>query len=221
MSEIKEFSDWKGESTLFAFWFGINDITKTSWTIEETIIEGLNHLIKVLNECYEEGARNYLIFNIPPFDKSPEEFNVENVSLFITKFNNGIERKVKEFSLSNPEANVILYNSFDELECILMNHDKYNITDIKNEYVQNRKKNPYTFYWNNGCHPSEKVQQYLTEDLHNYLNSISVNKTPEINNSTVKASSHLIQTNGVNKFNIELSHSLFSIIIFYIIFIFF
>jgi len=200
MTKGKEYSNWEGKSTIFAFWFGINDIIKSYWPRTETINESLSHLINVMNGCYEEGARNYLFFYIPPFDRSPQVIRgaYPDIPQFIKEFNEGIQGKVVEFGSSHPEANVILYNSYDEFDYIYVNHEQFNIKDVEREYIQFPHRNPDEFYWNNNNHPGERVHQYFTEDLHNYLNSISINKV-SISNSTFRANSHLVDSHSIKK----------------------
>jgi len=222
MSKGKEFGNWEGESTIFAFWFGINDILKTFWPRNETINESLSHLINVMNGSYEEGARNYLFFNIPPFDKSPQVIKggYRDIPIFIEEFNEGIQSKVNEFGKAHPEANVILYNTYDELYYIYVNHEKFNITDVEQEYVSHPNEDPEKFYWNNSNHPGENVHRYFTEDLHNYLNSISINKV-SVSTSSIRANSHLVNSHSIKKFNNELNHSLLPLIVFLFFLIFF
>ncbi|KAG4091842.1 hypothetical protein H8356DRAFT_1706764 [Neocallimastix lanati (nom. inval.)] len=226
MVNSDQFNQWKGNSTMVVFWFGINDILKSTRPQNETVDEGLQVMINIMEELYNQsGVRNFLHFYVPPFDKSPQVVNgaYRDVLKFIMTFNTGIRKKIEEFSKSHPLANYIIYNSFDEFEYILENHEQYNITDIKNEYEKHPKRNRDEFYWNNANHPLEKVHKLFTEDLHTYLNSISTVKVDQ-NTSYKKANSHFVMaSSSLKKFKIENTtiycNFSFLIIILYLIFI--
>ncbi|GAB7343402.1 hypothetical protein MBLNU457_1436t2 [Dothideomycetes sp. NU457] len=63
---------WASHDTLFAMFFGINDIGN-EYKAEEAFLA--SHVFKVYNELidelYQTGARNFLFMNVPPVDRSP------------------------------------------------------------------------------------------------------------------------------------------------------
>jgi len=206
MINNERFNQWKGNTSMVVFWFGINDILKSTRSQKETVDEGLQVMTNIMDELYNEsGCRNFLHFYVPPFDKSPQVVNgaYRDVLKFIGTFNTGIRRKIEEFSKNHPLANYIIYNSYDEFEYLLENHEQYNITNIKYEYEQHPKYNRNEFYWNNSNHPSEIVHKLFTEDLHNYLNSISTIKIAK-NTSYKKANSHFeMASSSLKNLNIK------------------
>ena len=67
---------WNPSTTLFAFWFGINDVGNTYSSnnpsnysnVYAAILE--QYTIQV-NDVYTAGARNFLFLNVPPVQRSP------------------------------------------------------------------------------------------------------------------------------------------------------
>jgi len=214
-------SDWKGESSIFAFWFGINDIMKSKHSQENTVKEGLGDLFDIISSIYNDGARNILILNVPPFDKSPSVINggYSDIDQFIDKFNNGILEKLEIFSKDHQDANIILYNVFDEFNYIWDHHKEYGITELVKDYNSYSSRDHATFYWNDNIHPTDKVHKYFTEDLHKYLNNISTHKL-ENNNSTIKATANFMEPSNAEILYNKAYH-MYSVLILYIIYFLF
>lgn len=67
--------DWKPESTLFVTFFGNNDVRDTYHTSGldgKTILEAdVNHYLEILDRLYDSGARNLLVINTMPLERTP------------------------------------------------------------------------------------------------------------------------------------------------------
>ncbi|KAH9815705.1 carbohydrate esterase family 16 protein [Teratosphaeria destructans] len=68
--------NWKPDSSLFAFWIGINDVVGAS--TEGYPGGGGGHLMRdmatyatLVDEVYQSGARNFLFFTVPCIERSP------------------------------------------------------------------------------------------------------------------------------------------------------
>lgn len=63
---------WSGESSLFAFWIGINDVGNSWWLNNGTLYDAIfTTYASLLEQVYETGARNFLFLNVPPVNLSP------------------------------------------------------------------------------------------------------------------------------------------------------
>jgi len=222
MIENNEHSKWDSESSIFAFWFGINDMIKTKQSQDNTVKLGLGDLFNTIGEIYNYGARNFLIFNVPPVDKAPFFISGAflNTAEFVDKFNAGILEKIEEFSKGHQDANVILYNAFDEFNYIMDHHKEYGLTELKKDYNNYSTRDRDTFFWNDSNHPTDKVHKIFAEDLHNFLNNNSINKS--FKSSTNKADANKnMESSGAERFINKLSHVYFSLIIYILYYIFF
>lgn len=186
MTKGKQFDNWKSESTLFTIWFGINDIFKTKLSQEETVKVSIEHMYNTTHTLYNYGAKNILFINIPPTDKFPwavELNNKEYLKEFTDKFNKGYEEMITKFSKNHEDANIFLYNSFDEFNYIIENYKELGIDDIKN-YCNKVLCYPekLTMFWYDYVHPTPIVHKYLANDLHFFLSNNSVNRISEKEN---------------------------------------
>jgi len=172
--------NWKGDSTLFAFWFGVNDIILTNQSKEDTIKAGLQKEYEIFLKLYDSGARNFLFINVPPFDRSPLVINSNNIdyySDFIKSFNLEKQRMAMKLTLEYPDTNIFLYNAKDEFNYLFENHSSVNIPYIGSTAEgDNNTKNVDQYFWYNALHPSTAVHYYLATDIHQLLNNSSVHK---------------------------------------------
>jgi phospholipase/lecithinase/hemolysin len=96
---------WTAESSLFAFWIGINDVGNSWWlnnvTLYDTIFAEYSGL---LDQIYATGARNFLFLNVPPVNLSP---------LILTQNDNGYAAEYEGKTIADWNARVVaMSNAF-------------------------------------------------------------------------------------------------------------
>jgi phospholipase/lecithinase/hemolysin len=63
---------WKSDSSLFAFFIGINDVGNSWWLNNATLYDIIfSEYAGLLEQIYATGARNYLFLSVPPVNLSP------------------------------------------------------------------------------------------------------------------------------------------------------
>lgn len=63
---------WTAESSLFAFWIGINDVGNSWYLNNTTLYDAIFSVYSdLLDQIYASGARNFLFLNVPPVNLSP------------------------------------------------------------------------------------------------------------------------------------------------------
>jgi phospholipase/lecithinase/hemolysin len=63
---------WTGESSLFAFFIGINDVGNSWWLNNATLYDAIFSTYSgLLDQIYSTGARNFLFLSVPPVNLSP------------------------------------------------------------------------------------------------------------------------------------------------------
>jgi phospholipase/lecithinase/hemolysin len=126
---------WDPATTLFAFFFGINDVGNTysandpsNYTnVYATILE--QYSIQV-NDLFAAGARNYLFLNVPPVQRSPLTMGqgpnasaAESEAIMI--FNNGlfdIANSLQEVAAnSNVPVNIDIFDAYSLFNSVLDN----------------------------------------------------------------------------------------------------
>ena len=114
---------WASNNTLFASFFGINDINKTyklsanSTRIHSTIITSYTQLVEQL---YQAGARNFLFLNVPPIHRAPLTANQGNMSemlvernrVAVVDFNMRISNMVLRLTQQHTDVTAFLFDTF-------------------------------------------------------------------------------------------------------------
>lgn len=62
---------WIANHTLFTLWVGVNDITAYNNDTKKNFPKEFDEVAGLLDTLFDLGARNFLLFNAPPLDKSP------------------------------------------------------------------------------------------------------------------------------------------------------
>ncbi|KAG4103540.1 hypothetical protein H8356DRAFT_1072546 [Neocallimastix lanati (nom. inval.)] len=121
MSAGKQFEhEWNGDSTLFAIWFGINDLIDKTINGEKIIVDTISEEIdtKDIISMFKNGSRH-------------SRGNLPNLILNLKSF-------VEDLKDRYSDTNIFIYNSYDEFRYIFENHSNYNLTEINtfsmNEY---------------------------------------------------------------------------------------
>ncbi|KAK5683616.1 hypothetical protein LTS10_005149 [Elasticomyces elasticus] len=72
-SSHPSFFNWKKKSTLFASFFGINDIGNAygSDNASAILAQDIAEYAGLMDVLYKSGARNFLFLNVPPVNRSP------------------------------------------------------------------------------------------------------------------------------------------------------
>ncbi|KAL4971150.1 hypothetical protein BDW66DRAFT_155958 [Aspergillus desertorum] len=107
-TEAQPRENWTPEAALFTVWIGINDIYSLSQRTDPfndipSILQSYFNLIDQLHDC---GARDFLIVNVPPCDRSPKILALEpsdvHVYYTVTKeFNRQLSNAVEQWRLAN------------------------------------------------------------------------------------------------------------------------
>ncbi len=180
MTEGKKFSkNWNSNSSLFAFWFGSNDIRNINRKTSNvtTILENIeNSLFNSIETIYQNGARNFLFLNVPPIDMYPLNLNGKR-NYFkddVAHFNKAFDDFAKNFYERHKDANVILYNIESEYRHIIDNCSDFNFLDCRNNWLLYKKTQKLeSFLWRDTSHLSYNGNKVIAEDMNDLLKSIN------------------------------------------------
>lgn len=178
MTKGKKFYDrWNSNNTLFAFWIGCNDIRNiirypfTFMAFDRIItIMFLN-----FNYLYNDGARNFIILNIPPLDKAP----LNNSGIYnyykddVLFFNNAYIQHAKKFYEEHPDINIIVYNTKEEFEYVMENYKEFNLDNANLKWSANKTADLEGYFWIDRSHLSYTGNKILAEDIHDLLSSLN------------------------------------------------
>ncbi|ORX61256.1 hypothetical protein BCR36DRAFT_315816 [Piromyces finnis] len=187
MGKGQKFNTWKGETTLFTIWFGINDLLSkrgTGTSVDEQIATSMFEMIEGM---YNEGGRNFMIFFVPDVSKSPLYYGNETQKTYIPAYNQILNKYAMMYQASHPDTNFFVYNTFSEFEYIMENKSEYGLTNITDvcqtgfgfggfQWGGQSNCDEKTYFWADNLHPSPKVHEALAYDIDKFLSTNEKNQ---------------------------------------------
>ncbi len=117
---------FSADETVFTIWIGGNDCLEffrgEYYTTNATVLitDSVVRIITQMGSLYAEGARNFLVLNLPDLAKTPA-FNTQNattkanVTAVVNNFNAALASSLSGFASANPAANVYTIDTFTYL----------------------------------------------------------------------------------------------------------
>ncbi|CAE6454046.1 unnamed protein product [Rhizoctonia solani] len=149
---------WNATNSLFVTWIGINDINRGVVSERLPMLFGLQH------DLYQNGARNFLFLNLPPFDRAPGAGYSQQVKGEIAKWNTALPTHIANFTATHKGATAFLYDTQVLWDEFYAKPDAFNIT------------NPDTIkggLWYDEYHPSTEIQRVIGQRVAKFLKSKS------------------------------------------------
>jgi outer membrane lipase/esterase len=128
------------DKTLFAIWIGGNDCLEffrgEYYTADPTalIADSIGRIITQIGTLYADGARNFLVLNLPALAKTPA-FNTKdtttqaNVSGVVNSFNAALASALSDFASSHTDAKIYDIDAFAKMNEIIADGIFENSTD--------------------------------------------------------------------------------------------
>lgn len=119
-SGVVQHGRWEGDNSLFAFWFGINDVDlPTYWDgvdhdkLHEAVI---NRYFAELERLYAHGARKMLIMGVPSIERTPRVRDKPEDGQRLEKrlyndFNVRLYRREKRFREEHEDVSIVLIDT--------------------------------------------------------------------------------------------------------------
>ncbi|KAF8599471.1 hypothetical protein BDV93DRAFT_449194 [Ceratobasidium sp. AG-I] len=155
---------WTADNSLFVSWIGINDMGENA-PIDATI----DQIMQQQQNLYALGARNFLLINMPPWDRSPMGTPIAGLGPKILTWNAQLAASALAFSVQNTDTSTLVFPSWDTFTGILNDPSHYNISD------------PNTIgggVWKDDLHPTSFMHFRLANDLAGYLVSLPASPSP-------------------------------------------
>ena len=185
----KKNADWTSSNSLFAFFFGINDVGNSYFESNSTAILDavFNVYSGLLQELYQSGARNFLLLNVPPVNLSPltaEQGPEAQASEDgdIQDFNDRLAALAANVQYTYKDATVFQYDTHRVFSQVLQYPAIYpqtagykNTTDYCDAYANGTPEldtfnatcgipvNQY--FWLNSLHPTYPMQDVMAEQM--------------------------------------------------------
>ncbi|KAL4789289.1 GDSL lipase/esterase [Aspergillus venezuelensis] len=161
---------WASDSSLFSLWTGINDVYRLSlrpdpYTLLPRVISRYIELTERLHAC---GARNFVFFNIPPCNRSPQVRSFDpgfrkNYTEILREYNQQLQVAVDEWSVKHPESAVLMYDAWSFFTEILDHPHSYGFDDSTS--MGDGKRH----IWWDDLHPTSAFHRLLARDVAGFL----------------------------------------------------
>ncbi|GAA5964810.1 hypothetical protein JCM21900_001452 [Sporobolomyces salmonicolor] len=128
---------WKSNTTLFAAWFGINDVG-FSYVDGKNLTEELPAIFdtwdRLINVLYQGGARNFLVMGIPPMQRTPlvqsyGEAAQDIFAAYISEYNVALSDYTTRIPTYYAGAKVALFDTQPFFNAILDSPTDYGFID--------------------------------------------------------------------------------------------
>lgn len=135
------FAPWTSDSSLFAFFIGINDVGNSWWLNNATLWDTIFSVYKKqLQDVYATGARNFLFLSVPPVNLAPltleqndNGYAKEYEGKAILDWNQRITNMVSAFQAEHTGITAFIHDSWGLYNSVIQNPKSYEQTkDLKN-----------------------------------------------------------------------------------------
>ncbi|KAL4959270.1 SGNH/GDSL hydrolase family protein [Aspergillus stella-maris] len=161
---------WTSDSSLFTLWTGINDVYRLSLRSDpyDVLPRVISRYIELTERLHACGSRNFLFFNIPPCNRSPQVRSFDpgfrrNYTEILREYNQQLQVAVDEWSVKHPESNVFIYDCWSFFTEILDHPKSYGFEDSTS--MGNGKKH----IWWDDLHPTSALHKLLARDVAGFL----------------------------------------------------
>lgn len=190
-------TQWSSSNSLFASFFGINDIGNSYSEGNATaIIEAVfNIYAGLLQELYQAGARNFLLLNVPPVNlapltsaQGPQVQAIEDGA--IQDFNDRLAALAHQVQYTYADVTVFLYDTHRVFSQVLQYPATYpqtagykNTTDYCVAYENGTPQEDSfnatcgipvnQYFWLNSLHPTYPMQDVMAQQIAQEMNALS------------------------------------------------
>ncbi|KIL69811.1 carbohydrate esterase family 16 protein [Amanita muscaria Koide BX008] len=151
---------WSAKTSLFVTWVGINDCA-----LSTNHSSAMDKLLKLHEELYEAGARNFMFVDVPPINRSPAYPVAFSDTDRYIKWNLSLKETIKTFGSGHDDVTILLYSSFALFTTLLDNPDGYGFppSDVRKGGGS---------IWFDHLHPTSRVHKFLSQDIGEFLSSV-------------------------------------------------
>jgi len=179
MTKNKKFyNEWNSKSTIFGIWIGYVDVKNSNEIKKEEMTKSVqNEMFYIIENLYNNGAKNIILFNVLPCEKAAYNYHhngalnrFENITNY---FNDHLKEKSMSFVDKHLDINFIMFNVHDLINKVINNCEKYKFKDCKSAWIKNMNNNIEEYFWYDMTHLSCKANEIISKELNELLFSIT------------------------------------------------
>lgn len=156
---------WEPHDTLFMTWIGINDLA----LIEDIdgVFNTLKGLFRYQERLYASGARNFLLFDLPPIHRSPSvRDDIATVMEQYQTWNATLEKELQSWARTHPDITAFLFSSWDTFERVLDDPNAFG-------FDRNDTSEAGGAIWVDRLRPTSAMHRIIADDLVSFLDTHS------------------------------------------------
>lgn len=153
-----EWAPWSEADSLFVTWVGINDC---AFTNNESAPELVDTLFELQDSLYAAGARNFLLIDLPPLERSPAGARLRGVAPHQV-WNASLVKATARFAKSHESATVLMFSAWDTFRSVL---DRPSAFGFKQKDISKAGGG----IWHDRLHPTSKMHDVIARDLKDFL----------------------------------------------------
>lgn len=127
---------WTSQSSLFAFFIGINDVGNSWWLNNATLYDAIfSTYAGLLDQVYATGARNFLFLSTPPVNLAPLTLNQndngyskEHEGIVIQDWNKRLNALSTAFKANHTGVTVFVHDTWGVYNSVIANPKSYEQT---------------------------------------------------------------------------------------------
>ena len=127
---------WTSDSSLFAFFIGINDVGNSWWLNNSTLYDAIfSTYSSLLSDVYATGARNFLFLSVPPVNLAPLTLNQddggyakENEGRVILDWNKRLSTMVTAFQANHTGTKAFVHDTWGLFNAVIEDPKAYEQT---------------------------------------------------------------------------------------------
>jgi len=173
--------------TIFAIWIGGNDCLEFfrgeyyTTNPNALIADSVGRIITQIGTLYADGARNFLVLNLPDLSKTPA-FNTKDATTQVTvsgvviNFNAALASAISDFSSSHTDSKLYVIDAFTKMNDIIENDEFENSTST---YLKVDENCDWDFPSFNGTfdkflffdciHPTTKAHEQVANEVADFM----------------------------------------------------
>jgi len=158
---------WKAEDSLSIIWVGVNDIAG-----EIDVEKSLKRLFQSQDELYKSGARNFLVFNVPPLPNRWSTFKHSVVPSRVLREKNCAEWNARLPALissfthdEHPDTSTFLFDAHAVFERVLADPTSHGFGDADGEAGAAADGE----VWVDFIHPTSAMHRIIAEEVARFL----------------------------------------------------
>jgi phospholipase/lecithinase/hemolysin len=170
------YGNWTSTNSLFAFWFGINDINLSiHWDgIDQHALHDaiISKYFEEVERLYDIGARKILIMSVPPFERTPKLLAEPDADQELEKevchdFNVRLHDRVGRFKRERVNASIVLVDTMPIFNYVLDNPREFGARD---EFCFGGYDDGCV--WADDTHPGRILHEYVARNVVKSVNGV-------------------------------------------------